>query len=56
MDAFLAPLRRALSCLGDAHISLDPKGRQPGDTRAWTINDSDGLAVRGWHLDAQMHF
>ncbi|NCT90268.1 hypothetical protein GXB85_04775 [Cellulomonas sp. APG4] len=56
-EAFIEPIRRALSCLGPAKITLSQHGRQVGDTRAWTLNNGLGLAMRGgWHLDATMHY
>lgn len=54
---FLEPIRRAVACLGTAHVTVSPGGHAPGGTRAWSINLDQGLALRdGWHLEAQMHY
>jgi hypothetical protein len=57
-DNFVAPLKRAVSCLGAAKIVASPGGRdQPGIVHSWSLNGQTGLACKGgFHLEAQMHY
>ncbi|RZU33824.1 hypothetical protein BKA19_3562 [Blastococcus saxobsidens] len=48
MEAFLAPLERAVACLGTGKIVVSPGGRATTDkTHVWTLNGGDGLVLRG---------
>jgi hypothetical protein len=55
-DEFLDPLKRSVSCLGPAKIVTSAGGRQPGGVRVWSLNGPNGFAVKGCHLEAEMHY
>lgn len=54
--AFVEPLQAAVSCLGAGKIVTSPHGKSAGAVRSWTLNDGAGLAVKGWHLEAEMNY
>jgi hypothetical protein len=48
VEAFLAPLERAVACLGTGKIVVSPGGRATtGKTHVWSLNGGDGLVLRG---------
>ncbi len=48
VEAFLAPLERAVACLGTGKIAVSPGGRATmGKTHLWSLNGGDGLVLRG---------
>jgi hypothetical protein len=48
VEAFLAPLERAVACLGTGKIVVSPGGRATtGKTHLWNLNGGDGLVLRG---------
>jgi hypothetical protein len=58
VEAFLDPLRDAVSCIGTAHITLSPRARgKVGETHAWTLNRGRPVALQsGWAFRAGMRF
>ena len=56
-EAFVDPLRAALSCLAAAKITTGPKAREPHGVRVWSVNLANGVVLRdGWHFEAEMHY
>ncbi len=57
-EAFLTPLRDALSCVAHAKIITSPGGRHSVDlSHAWTINDDQGADLgHGRVLTARMRY
>ncbi len=48
VEAFLAPLERAVACLGTGKIVVSPGGRATaGKTHLWSLNGGAGLVLRG---------
>lgn len=58
LDAFLDPLKEAVSCIGGGSFSLSPKARAGGNqVHSWTLNSGNGIALgSGRRLKASMHF
>lgn len=57
VDAFLEPLKSAVSVLGAAKIVTSPGGRStPGVDHAWSLNGETGYSSGGWHFEAAMHY
>jgi hypothetical protein len=58
IDAFLNPLREAVSCLGPAHFGLTPGARgDVGETHAWTLNEGTPIELgNGLSFRASMQF
>ena len=61
VEAFLAPLERAVACLGTGKIVVSPGGRATtGKTHVWSLNGGDGLVLRGdaagCRFVASMHY
>jgi hypothetical protein len=48
VQAFLAPLERAVACLGTGKIVVSPHGRaDTSKTHSWSLNAGEGLLPRG---------
>lgn len=58
VEAFLEPLRAALSCVGTAQFTLTPGAMgATSDTHQWTLNDDVPVDLGGgFLLRASMHF
>ncbi|MGI8869949.1 MAG: hypothetical protein ACR2F6_14145 [Mycobacteriales bacterium] len=59
VQRFLEPLKRAVSCLGPANLSVSQGGRgKLNATHAWTLNDGAGMPLRGalGTFHAGMHY
>ncbi len=55
--AFLDPLEVAISCLGQAKITLSPGGKNtPDREHSWMLNGGNGYSRSGWHFEAQMGY
>lgn len=48
VEAFVAPIKRALSCLDTGKVVVSPGGRaDTSKTHSWSLNAGDGMASRG---------
>lgn len=51
IDAFVDPLRQALSCVGTGHLTLSPKARRDvGEPHTWVLNGGDRPVALGGDL------
>lgn len=57
-EAFIDPIKGAVSCLGAAKVVPSAGGRtEPGKTHSWGLNRERGMGFKnGWHFEAQMHY
>lgn len=48
VDAFLAPLQQAASCLGACKLVIGPRASafSVGDTKTWNLNGGRGISLR----------
>ena len=48
VEAFLAPIERALACLGNGKVVVSPRGRaDTSKTHSWSMNAGQGIVLRG---------
>jgi hypothetical protein len=56
LDAFLGPLREALSCVARGNLTQSPGALDVGETRSWALNRAEGALLGEVRLQAGMHY